>query len=97
MFFRFFTTTTSAHQHKKERRGFSKAEYTLTLRLTSKLVDLQVGYVNPIRCRAPSEFNSCVGYTNAKSTLSGAFLMHWWNRRRFAIGNILRLAAYKQA
>ena len=31
--------------------------------------------------KAPSRFNSCVGYTNAKSTLSGAFLMHWWNRR----------------
>ena len=34
------------------RRGFSRAEYTRTFRLTSELADLQVGYVNPIRVQS---------------------------------------------
>ena len=48
------------HQHKvlHEKNGyFAAGEYTHTLRLTSELVDLRVGYANPV-LKAQGAFNT---------------------------------------
>ena len=53
--------------YANDRRGFGKAEYTLTLRLASKLADLQVGYVNPYSSALHSSgFSSLSGSSKRK-------------------------------
>ena len=70
------------------RRGFAKGEYTHTLRLKSKLVDLRVEYVHPYsRAKLSSEFNSQVRFVKKqKGRARRPFIP-----TGFAYGNIFRL------
>ena len=58
------SNATSLKQKKKapiracRERGFRQGEYTRTLRLISKLIELRMGYANPASCDAGSNATS---------------------------------------